>query len=97
MIGVVGMHCEKCGNELETIYLGLKYDIPCSQPCRRCDLEEELKNIEVKKETHKIYSEELKIWKDIATKSIELAENLDKENKRLSRENLELRYKLYKI
>ncbi|RIO07138.1 hypothetical protein BUZ94_13460 [Mammaliicoccus sciuri] len=91
------MYCEKCGNELETIYLGLRHDIPCSQPCRRCELEKEvkIKSIEVNKETHKEYYDDLEFWRDMATKSLELTEQLDKENKRLNKENVKLRLDLF--
>lgn len=91
------MHCEKCGNELETIYLGLKHDIPYSNPCKRCEFEKEveIKRIEVSQETHKEYEEELEFWRDMATKSLELAEQLDKENRRLNKENVKLRFDLF--
>lgn len=91
------MYCEKCGNELETIYLGLKHDIPYSNPCKRCEFEKEveIKRVEVSKGTHKEYEEELEFWRDMATKSLELAEQLDKENKRLNKENVKLRLDLF--
>lgn len=66
-------------------------------PCRECELEKEVKvkNIEVNNETHKEYDDELEFWREMATKSLELAEQLDKENKRLNRENVELRFDLF--
>lgn len=91
------MHCEKCGNELETIYLGLRHNIPCSQPCRRCEFEKEveIKSVEINNKTHKEHHEELEFWRDMATKSLELAEQLDKENRRLNKENVKLRFDLF--
>lgn len=76
---------------------GAKIGVPFSMPCRECELEKEVKvkNIEVNNETHKEYDDELEFWREMATKSLELAEQLDKENKRLNRENVELRFDLF--
>ncbi|GAB1611529.1 hypothetical protein HB162lentus_01730 [Mammaliicoccus lentus] len=92
------MYCEDCGNKLETIMLGgAKKGFPFSMPCKRCKFEKEveIKRVEVNKETHKEYHDELEYWRDMATKTLELAEQLDKENRRLNRENVKLRFDLF--
>ncbi|MBF0793368.1 hypothetical protein [Mammaliicoccus lentus] len=90
------MYCENCGNKLETIMLGgARKAVPYSLPCQRCEFAREIKSIEVNKETPKEYHDELEFWREVATKSLELAEKLDRENKRLNTENVKLRLNIF--